>query len=257
MKRIFCDSNCAPEPSMPCTKRMGFRLNDLASAAGASTRTASSAASVATIRTMALLICPCRSQGSPLPPECDRDQEKRLPVDAGRLQRATGRRAKRRAKRMHQRARRIRAARFGYSMAVRHRGSRLTGLSAVVAVVIALWPAAAQAATSESCDFIDPAKCLFPWPNDYCTKPDATTDTGRRVNLALDAMPRNRLGKPIDPADYNRSDGFSPGQLIVTKVPGLDNPDAFRETGAVPITDIERSQDPSQPIVVINTKTLK
>ena len=45
--------------------------------------------------------------------------------------------------------------------------------------------------------------------------------------------------------------------MIVTKVPGLDTPAAFARTGAVPITDIERSFDPDQPIVVINARTLE
>ena len=70
-------------------------------------------------------------------------------------------------------------------------------------------------------------------------------------------MPRNRLGKPVSAAPYNWSDGFSPGNMIVTKVPGLDTPEAFARTGAVPITDIERSFDEDQPIVVINARTLE
>ena len=70
-------------------------------------------------------------------------------------------------------------------------------------------------------------------------------------------MPKNRLGKPVSSAPYNWNDGFSPGNMIVTKVPGLDTPEAFARTGAVPITDIERSFDPAQPIVVINARTLQ
>ena len=84
---------------------------------------------------------------------------------------------------------------------------------------------------------------------------DRSTDTGRRLNLDVDSMPRNSSGLPIDPSEYNRSDGFSPGQLIVTKVPGLDTPEAFRRTGAVPVTDLARSFDRGQPIVVINART--
>ena len=84
---------------------------------------------------------------------------------------------------------------------------------------------------------------------------DRSTDTGRRLNLDVDSMPRNSSGLLIDPSEYNRSDGFSPGQLIVTKVPGLDTPEAFRRTGAVPVTDLARSFDRGQPIVVINART--
>ena len=45
--------------------------------------------------------------------------------------------------------------------------------------------------------------------------------------------------------------------MIITKVPGLDTPEAFERTGAVPITDIARTYDRRQPIVVINTRTKK
>jgi hypothetical protein len=45
--------------------------------------------------------------------------------------------------------------------------------------------------------------------------------------------------------------------MSVTRVPGLDTPEAFRRTGAVPITDIERTYDARQPIVVINARTFE
>jgi hypothetical protein len=112
-----------------------------------------------------------------------------------------------------------------------------------------------SASPSGSCDPIDPAHCLFPWPNDYFTVADPSTQTGRRVDLDLTSMPRNRAGIPINPADYNRSDGFSPGQMIVTKVPGLETQRAFERTGAVPITEIEDSFKPDAPIVVLNADT--
>lgn len=74
--------------------------------------------------------------------------------------------------------------------------------------------------TTLGCDFIDPANCLLPFPNNHFTKA-ADTETGRQVNLNPLAMPRNVAGKPIDPTDQNRSDGFSPGQAILLRVPGL------------------------------------
>jgi hypothetical protein len=111
--------------------------------------------------------------------------------------------------------------------------------------------------TADRCDFLDPAVCLFPWPNDHFTVADRTTDTGRRLNISPESMPSNSSGIPIDPSEYNRSDGFSPGQLIVTKVPGLDTPAAFERTGAVPVTDLARGFDRHQPIVVINARTRK
>ena len=123
-----------------------------------------------------------------------------------------------------------------------------------LAVLGAASPAVA-AQSSSGCDPLDGARCLFPWPNDYFTRADPTSPTGRRLALTADMMPRNRAGVPIAPGDYNWSDGFSPGQTIVTKVPGLDTPEAFRRTGAVPVTDLARTYDRRQPVVVIDANT--
>jgi hypothetical protein len=112
-------------------------------------------------------------------------------------------------------------------------------------------------ANPDRCDFLDQAVCLQPWPNDYFTTSDSSTPTGKRLNLDPDSTPANTHGTHIDPTDANRADGFSPGNLIVTKVPGLDNKQAFENTGAVPITDMARYADPNQPVVVINAATGK
>ena len=72
------------------------------------------------------------------------------------------------------------------------------------------------------CDPIDPTACLLPFPNDLFTVTDPTTDTGRRVNLSIAATPRNRAGLPVDPTEWNRNDGFSPGSMVLAQVPGLD-----------------------------------
>jgi hypothetical protein len=113
---------------------------------------------------------------------------------------------------------------------------------------------------ADRCDFIGQqggSRCLLPFPDDYYTVRDHTTATGRRVNLKTAAMPANTVGVHIDAAPYNASDGFSPGQAIVVKVPGFDSEAALQRTGAVPINHIGRFQDPNQPIVVIDAATGK
>jgi hypothetical protein len=107
---------------------------------------------------------------------------------------------------------------------------------------------------ADRCDFLDPAHCLYPFPNDHFT---TGRGKARRLNLHPDSMPANVAGKRIDPSAWNRNDGFSPGQLIVTKVPGLDTLEAFRRTRAVPVTDMRQTFRRNQPIVVIDTKTKK
>src|SRR5262249_8744165 len=68
------------------------------------------------------------------------------------------------------------------------------------------------------CDPIDPSLCLLPWPNNYFTRPDRSTPTGLRLDISPLATPTNAAGTPIDPTDWNRLDGFSPGSQIVTHV---------------------------------------
>ena len=113
--------------------------------------------------------------------------------------------------------------------------------------------AAADAALVEAglCDPVDMAACLLPFPNDFFTVADATTATGRRVAFSPLAMPRNTAGKPIDPTEWNRNDGFSPGTPVLTLVPGVD----LARTGAAPITDPARSLDAGAPIVLIDART--
>jgi hypothetical protein len=97
--------------------------------------------------------------------------------------------------------------------------------------------------------------CLFPFPSDHYTVADASTPTGLRVNLSDESTPANKNGVHINPAGINTSDGFSPGESIVTRIPGLDNPQGFQNTGAVPLTDMDRAFDANQPIVLIDAST--
>ena len=105
------------------------------------------------------------------------------------------------------------------------------------------------------CDDFDPSVCLQPFPNDYFTVRDtdrSTSNTGRRINFSVLAMPRNAAGKPIDPTEWNRNDGFSPGSLITVHIPGLDNQQAYEQTAPVPINDLAQYQSASAPVVVID-----
>ncbi|MDX6275193.1 MAG: hypothetical protein QOJ92_2403 [Frankiales bacterium] len=101
------------------------------------------------------------------------------------------------------------------------------------------------------CDPYDKAHCLLPFPSDTFTKGDATSPTGLRINLSPLAMPRNVAGKPIDPTEWNRNDGWSPGTPLYTSVAGID----LAKTGAAGLTDIGASLAPDAPIVLIDAAT--
>ncbi|NJL26790.1 MAG: hypothetical protein HC897_02385 [Thermoanaerobaculia bacterium] len=114
-------------------------------------------------------------------------------------------------------------------------------------------PARLDPATSDRCDPIDPAVCLFPFPNDHFTVADAGSRTGRRVEFDPASMPRNVFNKAIDPSAWKASDGFSPGPLIVTFVPGLD----LEQTGGPSLAELSRSIEPDSPILLIDTQDKK
>ena len=108
---------------------------------------------------------------------------------------------------------------------------------------------------ADRCDFLDPTVCLQPFPNDYFTVPDATTPTGRRLNLNTNSMPANKFGVHIDATDYNRADGFSPGNLITVKIPQVETQAAFDNSGFVPVNNLHKYDDDNQPVVVIDAAT--
>ena len=126
---------------------------------------------------------------------------------------------------------------------------RIVLLAALAAATVA--PGSALGATR--CDPLDKAACLLPFPNDAFSRADKSSDTGRRLSLRAALMPRNDKGKPIDPAPYNAFDGFSPGSVILTKVPGL----SLGRTKAVGLADISRYTAKNAPILVVDEKTGK
>lgn len=119
---------------------------------------------------------------------------------------------------------------------------------------------ALQAAVA-GCDVLDPAHCLLPFPSNHftVTAPEGSPQaagTGRRVNFDVLAMPRNTAGKPIEPTEWNRNDGFSPGQMLVTFVPNLAANADGSIPGAPPLSHIPASLDVAgSSVVVLNAET--
>ena len=121
------------------------------------------------------------------------------------------------------------------------------GLAAVALLAALTIPTAAQAKQPS----------MLPWPNDALTKRDRTTDTGRRLDLPRSLMPRNKDGVPIDPTDMNRADGFSPGSMIIVRIPGLDNAAALRRSHLPSLRNLAASLAKRSPVVVFNARTGK
>jgi len=128
-------------------------------------------------------------------------------------------------------------------------GPRILG--ALVALL--LLPSTAIAA---KCNGTPKRGCLLPFPSNVAhTKKDRKAATGRRVALTRAEMPANAQGVHIDPTEWNRNDGFSPGQSIVVHVPSLKTQSGFAKSKIVPATDVARYRDRRQPLLLLDERT--
>jgi hypothetical protein len=112
--------------------------------------------------------------------------------------------------------------------------------------------ASGRVSASQPCDPIQSSSyCLLPFPDDYYTTADPHSATGLQVSIPQADMPKNAAGTPIDPADWDQSDGFSPGAEIVTQFPGVD----LAASGAPAQTNPAASVSRSSPIVIVDADT--
>ncbi len=106
-------------------------------------------------------------------------------------------------------------------------------------------------AATEGCGLLQERHCWLPFPSNDYTVPDTGTDSGRRVALLGEYGPFNAGGDRPDFAEWNRSDGFSPGSPILVHAPGVD----LLESGAPSITDLEHSLTDDSATLLIDTET--
>ncbi|HEX8754091.1 MAG TPA: hypothetical protein VF731_11815 [Solirubrobacterales bacterium] len=121
-------------------------------------------------------------------------------------------------------------------------------------------PQSIEMKNAEKCDFIaEPgnALCMLPFPDDYYTVEDPSTETGRRIDFQTEGMPVNTYGTHIEAGPYNASDGFSPGETILVKVPGIETTADVAAMGATPINHIGQYTEKNAPVVVIDATTGK
>lgn len=92
--------------------------------------------------------------------------------------------------------------------------------------------------------------CLLPWPSSAYLEPDSSTATGLRVALPVDAMPVNFESVAVDPAPWNRFDGFSPSGAMLASFPG-----GVSAEGLPPHTDPAASLADDSLVVVLDLDT--
>lgn len=104
---------------------------------------------------------------------------------------------------------------------------------------------------ADRCEVLGQPRCLLPFPSNRWTRPDPTAATGRRIAFAPDALPRNTAGVHVDPTEWNRNDGFSPGSALVVHVPGVD----LARSNLPTIDDMGAYARPDAGVVVVDTVT--
>ncbi len=113
---------------------------------------------------------------------------------------------------------------------------------------------------ADKCDFIaSPGNslCMLPFPDNYYTALDSSSETGRRINFRTEAMPANAFAEHIEATPYDASNGFSQGAVILVKIPGIESVGDVSAMGATPIGKLGRYTVKSAPIVVIDAETGK
>ncbi|MEX0847667.1 MAG: hypothetical protein WD023_07795 [Ilumatobacteraceae bacterium] len=99
-------------------------------------------------------------------------------------------------------------------------------------------------ASPDGCEPLDTRQCLLPFPSNAYRADD-------RVAFPAVGMPANASGIGIDPAEWNRNDGFSPNTPILTHVTGLD----AAASNLPSWTDLEASLADDATVVVVDTES--
>lgn len=103
----------------------------------------------------------------------------------------------------------------------------------------------------DACNPLGGTTCLLPWPSSAFLAVDEVSMTGYRLDLDVAGMPVNIDGLPVEPAFFNRFDGFPPsGPIVVGFASGisganLPHPDRPEESLAAdsPIVLIDLDQN--------------
>ena len=103
------------------------------------------------------------------------------------------------------------------------------------------------------CDPLVPEQCMLPFPNDYFTVADPTSGTRRRIHFTPEGLPKNDSAVPLEAAELNRSDGFSPGAALLFWMPSAD----LVRSNAPAINDIGRSLERDSPVIIVDARSGK
>jgi hypothetical protein len=110
-------------------------------------------------------------------------------------------------------------------------------------------PADAAPLLAAACDSLVPSQCGYPFPSNVYLADDPTTVTKKHVAIPMEAMPLTKTKGNLDPAMVAKSDGFSPGQTILTHLPGAT------VTGLPTQDTLAMSITTQSPTILLNADT--
>ncbi|MCB8970056.1 MAG: hypothetical protein M9964_07735 [Solirubrobacterales bacterium] len=119
-------------------------------------------------------------------------------------------------------------------------------------------PGTVDLSRASECDFIgnqDQSMCMVPFPDDFYTRSDADSATGRRIDFKTSAMPANDAGVHIAADSYNLNDGFSPGETIVVRIPGINTQADLDANNHPQLAQLGTYADADTSFVVIDAQT--
>ncbi len=103
---------------------------------------------------------------------------------------------------------------------------------------------------ADECNPLGGTQCMMPWPSNVYLNEDDGTASGFQLDVPIEAMPINGDGIVVDPASWNRQDGFSAAGAIVVAFPG-----GVSEAGLPPSSDPAASRESDSPVMLIEVES--
>ena len=100
------------------------------------------------------------------------------------------------------------------------RASVLASSLALLAIATGCGDDGCPSGPSAVCNPLGFDHCMSPWPSSAYELDDASTATGRRLDIPAGGLLVNANGDVVDPAPWNQADGFSAAAAIVVAFPG-------------------------------------
>ncbi|MBV8756922.1 MAG: hypothetical protein JO257_06600 [Deltaproteobacteria bacterium] len=101
-----------------------------------------------------------------------------------------------------------------------------------------------------SCNPLGFENCMVPWPSGVFEVDDASTATGKRLQIPQGTLPTNIDSISIDPTGWNQADGFSPAAPMVMAFPG-----GVSAQGLPPADNMTLSTQADSPTFILDMTT--